>query len=376
MPRLLFLVPHPQEDAGYRYRVQQFLPYLENAGYQCWVWPFSTNQLYGDLRTRGRYTRKTLHFLYCTGRRLAQLADLSRFDMVVIQREVFPFLTPALERWVLFRHPRIVFAFDDAVYSGQLHAPDLNHAALYRFKYGRGVDEVIRRSSHVIAGNRILAEYARQLNPRVSIVPTVVDCGRYRRKPASASGPVTIGWMGSRSTAAHLRAIEPALKKVAADNPGSVRFRFFGFPEYQPDLPDCLSLPFRLETELEDLAGIDIGLMPLPDTEWTRGKCAFKAIQYMAIGAATVASPVGITTDLIQHGVNGMLASSEEEWCLCLNALLQHEELRGTLASAARRTIEESYSLQVWGPRVVTLFEEMSRRQETMESNEVLAADF
>ncbi len=375
MPRLLFLVPHPQEDAGYRYRVQQFLPYLENAGYHCCVWPFSTARLYGDLRTRGRYTRKTLHFLYCTGRRLAQLADLSRFDTVVIQREVFPFLTPALERWVLFRHPRIVFAFDDAVYSGPLRIPDLNHAALYRFKYGRGVDEVIRRSSHVIAGNRILAEYAQQLNPHVSIVPTVVDCERYHRKPASVSEPLTIGWMGSRSTAAHLRSIEPALKKVAADNPGRVRFRFFGFPEYKPDLPDCVSLPFRLETELQDLACIDIGLMPLPDTEWTRGKCAFKAIQYMAIGATTVASPVGITTDLIQHGVNGLLASSDEEWCLCLNALVQHQELRGTLAAAARRTIEESYSLQVWGPKVVTLFEEMSRLQETVESNEVLAAE-
>jgi len=126
------------------------------------------------------------------------------------------------------------------------------------------------------------------------------------------------------------------------------------------DVPGFSSLPFRLESELGDLHSLDIGIMPLPDTEWTRGKCAFKAIQYMAAGVATTASPVGMTKQLIRDQVNGLLATSTDEWFHALNRLVIDESLRVRLAVSARRTIEESYSLQVWGPRFVALIDRLS----------------
>jgi hypothetical protein len=172
------VVPHPV-DAGYRYRVEQFLPYLESAGYKCTVYPFSTRRLYQALQSRGHLVTKILQTLYCAARRVVRLANLSQFDLVVIHREAFPFFVPTVEKWILRRHPRVIFSFDDATYSGHHDPSKLNHPLLYRFKYGQGVNEVLRRSLHIIAGNRILADYAKELNSNVSVVPTVVDCSRF-----------------------------------------------------------------------------------------------------------------------------------------------------------------------------------------------------
>jgi glycosyltransferase involved in cell wall biosynthesis len=370
--KILFLVPHPVDDSGYRYRVQQFLPYLEGVGYKCTVYPFSTRRLFQALQSKGHLITKVLQTLYCAARRTARLAYLSQFDVVVIHREVFPFFVPALEKWVLRRHPKVIFSFDDAIYAGHHDVSNLNHPLLYRFKYGHGVNEILRRSRHIIAGNRILADYARKFNSHVSIVPTVVDCSQYSYKPVMANGkrPITVGWIGSRTTVCYLSEIEPALKRLSEVNPGRVRFCFFGHPEYQVDLPNFSSLPFRLEAELDYLRSLDIGIMPLPDTEWTRGKCAFKAIQYMGMGIPTVASPVGMTTDLIRHNVNGLLAPSVEDWFHALNLLVNDADLRRRLSLNARRTVEESYSLQVWGPRLASLLCQLPGEEPVVDSHE------
>jgi glycosyltransferase involved in cell wall biosynthesis len=358
MSRILFFVPHPVEDAGYRYRIEQFIPFFEAAGHQCTIRAFSTATLYRALRSKGKFPQKVLHMLYCSGRRLLQVTDLARFDLVIIQREVFPFFVPLLESWVLFAHPRVIFALDDAVYLTQPNAEELNHPVLYKLKYGRGVETVMQHSKHVIAGNRILAEHTRGFNTHVSIIPTVVDCDRYRFTSQAECSAVTVGWVGSRSTVSYLKQIEPALQKLAANHP-EARFRFIGAPGYVPKIPNCESLPFRLESELEDIASLDIGLMPLPDTEWARGKCAFKAIQYMASGVATVASPVGMASDLIQHDSNGLLATTNDEWFENLDRLVYEVGLRKRLAVEARRTIEQSYSLQVWGPKFADLISQL-----------------
>ena len=360
--KFLFLTAHPIEDGGVRYRVHQFLPYLESAGHVCTVWPFSTQKLFRALQSKGRLAEKMLETLKCSVRRAIRLTDIANFDLIVIHREAFPFLAPLVEKWILRRHPKVIFSFDDAIYAGHEDVSTLNHPLLYRLKYGRGVDEVLRDSLHVIAGNRILADYARRFNPRVSIIPTVVDCAQFSPKPVQTEKgrPLVVGWVGSRSTAPYLSAIEPALLELARSNPGKVCFRVFGCPQYKIDLPGLESLPFRLETAVADLQSIDIGIMPMPDTEWTRGKCAFKAIQYMASGIPAVASPVGITPEIIQNNVNGLLATSVDDWFRMLNRLLNDEPLRRRLALNGRKTIEESYSLQVWEPRFASLLESLA----------------
>lgn len=361
MSKILFLTAHPVEDPSCRYRVLQFLPYLEGAGHQCTVSSFSTPQLFTVLRRRDRVATKILHTAYCTARRAVRLLNISRFDFVVIHREAFPFLAPMVENWILRHHPNVIFSFDDAIYAGHADVSSLNHPWLYRLKYGGGYQEVIKKSCYVIAGNRTLAEYARKFNSRVEVIPTVVDCARYSFKSVKArDNPITIGWIGSRSTISYVLPIEPALQRVAKRYGRKLRFRFVGYPDYRPNVPEFESLPFSLDHELSDLHAMDIGIMPLPDTEWTRGKCAFKAIQYMASGVATVASPVGMTTELIQHGKNGLLAASVDDWFNSLQILIADDQLRRQLSTRARQTIEEGYSLQTWSARFVQLIDRLA----------------
>jgi glycosyltransferase involved in cell wall biosynthesis len=194
----------------------------------------------------------------------------------------------------------------------------------------------------------------------VSIMPTVVDMERYTyRPPRAAAGPLTIGWVGSRSTSPYLLEVEPALRRLSDAYPGMIRFLFFGDPQRQLNLPNCESLPFSLSSELQDLERIDIGIMPVPDNDWTRGKCAFKAIQYMALGIPTVASPVGMTTELVQHDVNGVLARTPQEWFEMLNRLVRDGDLRRRFSEAGRKTVEARYSVQTWGPRLAELLEQV-----------------
>jgi glycosyltransferase involved in cell wall biosynthesis len=375
MPKILFLTAYPIEDASCRYRVHQFLPHLEQAGYECTVSTFCSPKLFSALKNSGRIRSKIAETVRCTAKRLADLGDISKFDFVLIHREAFPFFVPRVENWVLGRHQKVIFSFDDAIYAGHSEVAHLNHPALYRWKHGRRYDEVIRRSTHVIAGNRILAEYARRFNSSVSTIPTVVDCRQYsfKVKAPQTSGPITIGWMGSRSTAPYLSLVESALRRLAHAYPGGVCFRFIGHPAYSPNIPYSSSVPFEIESEIEDLHSIDIGLMPLPDTEWTRGKCAFKAIQYMASGIPVVASPVGITPDLIQQDVNGLLVSSSDDWFRELERLICDRDLRDRIALAARHTIEQFYSLEKWAPRFVSLFDQLTNGKRVSQIEQMAA---
>jgi glycosyltransferase involved in cell wall biosynthesis len=213
------------------------------------------------------------------------------------------------------------------------------------------------KAALVIAGSSELADYASRYTDRISIVPTVVDLERFvfTLPQQRADGRVTVGWYGSNSTSQYLHCIVPALQRLAASHPGKIRFRFFGDPGLSIDLPDFQALPFRLETEIQDLQAMDIGLMPLPDTPWTRAKCAFKAIQYMALGIPTVVTPIGMAGDLVQHGENGLHATTVDEWVGALDRLIADLPLRQSLALAGRKTIEEQYSLQRWAPRFTSL---------------------
>lgn len=379
MPTILFLTAYPEEDASCRYRVHQFLPYLEQAGYECSVAPFASKNLFRLLKTRRGLAMKASEVLRCSARRFSTLRDVCSYDIVVIHREAFPFFAPLVENLVLRRakrsrrRTRVIFSFDDAIYAGHENVSTLSHPLLYRWKHGRGYDEVIRRADHVIAGNRILAQYASRLNASTSVIPTVVNCSTYQARTSIADSPVTIGWMGSRTTAPYLRIIEPALREIARKHGDRVRFRFVGCPEYRLDIRNFASVPFRLEAELEELQRFDIGLMPLPDNAWTRGKCAFKAIQYMASGVATVASPVGITPDLVRDGVNGFLASSPKDWFGALDHLVSDVSLRIQIAREARKLIETGYSLEVWAPRMVRLLDQLRGKPGILEQDTIAA---
>ena len=209
----------------------------------------------------------------------------------------------------------------------------------------------------VFAGNPYLAEYAAGHNPHVAIVPTVIDTDAYVPIPArSTDSRLCIGWSGSFSTIPHFDLAVPVLRKLKDRYGDRLTFKVIGDARYRSEDLGIEGLPWRLEDEIRELSSFDIGIMPLPDDPWARGKCGLKGLQYMALGIPTVMSPVGVNEDIIQDGVNGFLAGSEAEWLDKLSQLIESAALRKRLGTAARQTVEAHYSVEAIRPQVLRHF--------------------
>jgi glycosyltransferase involved in cell wall biosynthesis len=269
--------------------------------------------------------------------RSARFAALPRYDAAVIQKKL-------LQRWDLWlvtrKARRLVYDFDDAVTVGPFGtAEDTRRAARFA--------ETLARCDAVIAGNEDLVRYATG-HPNVRMIPTGVDPAAYRVKtPTTADGRgagVVIGWIGTRGNLKYLRMLAPAFETLAAQGL-QVTLRVVADASPEPSAIPVEYVPWRLDREADVLAGFDIGVMPLDDTAWSRGKCGFKLLQYMAAGLPAVASPVGVNRSIIRHGENGLLAGTPEEWAGGLVRLIEDAALRARLGQAARRTVEAQYSL-------------------------------
>jgi len=252
----------------------------------------------------------------------------------------------------------MIFDFDDAVFIPYV-SPSNGH--LSRLKFPGKTRAICRLSSHVMAGNRYLAEYARRVNPNVTVIPTTIDTDKYLPESSKPESPApVIGWSGSFSTVQHLNILRAPLRRLAARE--KFRLRIVGAPDYRLDGVEVESVPWRSRTEIEDLRVIDIGMMPLPDDDWSRGKCGLKALQYMALGIPAICSPVGVNSDIIRDGVNGFLASTEDDWVEKLATLLRSAELRKRFGLAGRRTVESRYSARSQVPRVLEIFKSVANK--------------
>jgi glycosyltransferase involved in cell wall biosynthesis len=340
--KVLFWVPYPTEGASNRYRIEQYLPLLEKEGIRCVVRPFWTSRAYRILYQKGRYLRKTWYFLRGALRRIMDTVTLARYDAIVVHREAFPVGGALFERLASAMKVPLVFDFDDAIF---LPAVSPSNRFADKLKDSGKTGRIISLSARVIAGNRYLADYARLFNPRTTVIATSIDCAAYKPAPARIRKEFTIGWIGSITTLEFLRTIEDALREVCRRYP-QVRVRIVGGDYSVAGLPALTSTLWKLSTELEELRGFDAGVMPMPDTLWTRGKCAFKAILYMGLGIPSVASPVGVINEVIRHGENGFLASTTQEWVEYLSRLIEDPQERSKISLAARKTVEERFSVQ------------------------------
>ena len=356
--RVLALMPALYDTSpSQRYRLEQWEPLLRERGVEITYEPFEDAELHASLYKPGMIGKKLKLVTRGLERRMSAVKKTKDYDLVYILREAALLGPPVFEKLIHQRRVPIVFDFDDAIFVSY-RSP--SNGYLSYLKFASKTKAICRMASHVMVGNPYLADYARQVNDRVTVIPTTIDTEKYRpSQTIESSGPPVIGWTGSHSTVQHLDTLRGALKKLAEKE--SFRLRVIGTPAYECSPIDVEAVAWRAESEVQDLAGIDIGVMPLPDDKWSKGKCGLKALQFMALGIPTICSPVGVNTDIIQDDQNGFIASTEDEWVDKLSRLLRSRELRQRLGQAGRATVEQKYSAITQTPRVYEIFKSVLR---------------
>lgn len=355
--RVLVLSPIPEEGAGCRFRIAQYIPFLREAGFDVTISSFYTPEFFRQVYKPGNYLRKALSFLPLVARRLFELNTLDDYDLVFLYREAIPLGPPLIERAIARRGKPIVLDFDDAIFMGNVS--EANRAIGFLKNPGR-VAEVIGKSTRVVVGNEFLASYARRYSDQVTVIPTAVDTNRFVPRPAAPTDPdreLVLGWIGSPTTFPYLKDLAGVLAEVAQKHRFRLKVSGAGQPVRFPGVT-VDEVPWSLADEVSLFNTCDIGVYPLTDDEWSKGKCGFKAIQCMACGVPVVAAAVGVNREIITDGVDSFLASTPEEWIEKLGRLLSDPELRARMAAAGRRTIEERYSLRVTAPRLAQILQE------------------
>ncbi len=322
--RVLFLTLYPESAASPRYRVHQFLPYLRKHGIECTVQSPLTD---GEWRRHTGPNRQGRAFWYH-----------NNYDVVFLQKAISTAYVHGLDRLLRGRARKLVLDIDDAVHLAPPHPLRMP----WRLMEDRGqVARLMQRADLVLAGNAWLAKEVGERGGKASCFPTVVDTDRFV-PPAKAPVAFCAGWMGAPSTAGALHGIAPVLRELA---PGELVVAGAG----QVHLENARVVPWHYDTEVHLLQQLSAGLMPLPRDEWSSGKCALKALLYMAAGVPCIATPWGAVTDIIRHGENGLFAETDGEWRAALEAL-RDPALRQRMGQAARATVEAHFSLRNAAP--------------------------
>lgn len=354
MIKVLAIVPSLYDTSpGQRFRLEQWEPLLKEKGVEITYAPFETEELRNILYQGGRMLQKFQTVLKNFKRRYSDVRSLSEYDLVYVFREA-ALLGPAwIEKRIAASGVPMIFDFDDAVFVAY-KSPSNGYLSYLKFPSKTG--EICRLSTHIMAGNQYLADYASKFNENVTIIPTTIDTDKYEVVEKNGNPEtVTIGWSGSYSTVQHLDTIRDVLKELAEQE--KFKLRVIGTPDYEIEGVETESMNWKSETEIEDLNKIDIGLMPLPDEKWSKGKCGLKALQYMALGIPTICSPVGVNSTIIKDGENGFLANEKSEWLDKLKKLLHSPKLREKLGNAGRQTVEDGYSAKSQADNVYKIFE-------------------
>lgn len=346
--RLLLLSRYGSLGASSRVRYLQYLPYFHEQG-----WTVEIHPLFSNVYVEALYTRRlrVLQVIRGYSTRLLTLFRARRFDVLIIEKELFPFLPPTFERLLSALDVPYVVDYDDALF----HRYDLHPNTMVRSVLGKKIDSVMRYASLVVAGNEYLANRAFEAGAqRVELIPTVVDTERYKPALRQGNEQRVVGWIGTPTTSRYLRPLFPVFDLLQKEM--DVRFIAVG-----ARVEDFAGAPLEVwswsqNSEVESIQQFDIGIMPLEDSPWERGKCGYKLIQYMACGLPVVCSPVGVNSEIVVPEENGMFAGTSDEWMCSLRRLLYADASSlYAMGLSGRNRVIKRYSLRSQAPYLVEL---------------------
>lgn len=341
--KVLFVLPYPLSEApSQRFRLEHYLKFLPGEGISYAVSTFWDLSSWKILYRQGYKLQKMWGLVKGFTRRIALLFRVPSYDYIFIHREATPIGLPWFE-WITARlfQKKIIYDFDDAIW---IPATTANTRGLGWLKNHGKVASICKWAHTVTVGNDFLAAYSRQYCRNVKVIPTVVDTVNvHNRLQDQNTDKPGIGWTGTFSTLKYLDLVLPALQELQEKYP----FKFTVIADRDPGLPlkNYRFIPWNREREADDLLNFHIGLMPLYDDELSKGKCGFKAIQYMSLGIPAVVSPVGVNTEIVEDGVNGFVCEKQDEWFNKLELLLKDTNLRKKMGAEARHKIENAYSV-------------------------------
>jgi glycosyltransferase involved in cell wall biosynthesis len=360
--RILVLTPALYDSApGPRFRIEQWSRHLETKGYEFTFLPFEDLALHNCLYKSGYLLRKSRLMAAAMLRRMAAVPRFPKYDLVFLHREAAALGPAIFERLIALLRIPLVYDFDDPIWIP--YRSPVNRWLTVLKSQGKSAS-ICRLSSRVIAGNRLLAQYASRYSKAVSVVPSTIDMRSYPDSGRRlSSNLVTLGWTGSHSTLPFLEQFLPVLHRLAQRR----RFRLVVISHTDAyRVPNAgfevVSRRWNAATEAADLADIDIGLAPFPNTGWTPWRCHGKVLQYMAASIPCVGSPVGIVTDYIEDGFNGCLAADEETWLTRIVWLMDDPQLRSRMGEKGRMTVQIRYSAEVWAPQVASILDAAVKR--------------
>jgi glycosyltransferase involved in cell wall biosynthesis len=340
--KLLLVLPNSdRRGASARYRVYQYLPALERAGF--------TVETIAPMKSK----RPVLRIVDRVREESRLLRAVPDADLVLVQKRL-------LSRHFVDRLRRvgkpIVFDLDDAIFT----SPKGDWSTITRWRVRQRLRRVLRASALVLVGNDYLRAYVERDTSRAVVLPTAVEIARYPVKTDSSGNNVRLGWIGSRVNHRYLSLLTPVLRRLTEEIPW-LRLVVVSDEDYAAEGVAVENRRWSEETEVQDLLTFDIGLMPLADDEWTRGKCALKALQYMAAGVPAVCSAVGANNDVIEHGADGFLCTSEGQWHETLARLARDPDLRRVVGCRGRETVERRYAAESIGTQVAALLDGLIR---------------
>ena len=352
--KIIFIAAHRfNRSPSQRYRFEQYFSFLKENGFDCQLANIISAADDKIFYSQGNWLKKILLLLKFFLKRCWHVIQSFQYDYIFIQREAFFIGPPLFEYLFKLTGKKIIFDLDDAIWLPNVSEGNKQFAKL---KFPKKVAAIMRLSSRIVAGNIYLKAYASQFNHDIVIIPSTIDLNYYKIIPQPDSTTVTIGWSGSATTIQHFKTLENVFEKLKEKFGDKINFMVYGDENYEHEGLKLKGIKWTSESEVEVLNRFDIGVMPLPDNEWTRGKCAMKALQYMALAKPVVVSPVGVNKDIIIEGVNGFWAATDEEWVLKLEQLINNAALRKSIGEAGKNTIEKDFSVAANGKKYVTVF--------------------
>ena len=344
---LLALTKYDRKGASSRLRFAQFRAPLASAGIDVTFRPLFRDRYLELLYKSGARSRTEI--IAGIVSRLADIPQIASYDVVWLEGELIPWLPTWIELAVLKRTRRLVVDYDDPI-----HLKYSCRAGPWSHK----IEAIMRMADVVVAANPVLVAHAEASGAKqVEFIPTVVDCTKFAAARDRQQGaPTVVGWIGTPQTAPYLTAIAPVLEKL--QQKGLIEIHVVGASD-AASVRGCHHIAWREDTEAAVINGFDIGIMPLTDDPWSRGKSGFKLVQYMAARKPIIASPIGFNVELVTKSGAGFLASTLDEWETAICSLTASHGLRRHLGQRGRDYVELNLSVQSVAPRLVRIFSEL-----------------